>query len=100
MSILTFLMLACVMGSGAYMMMSSHYCEALFGIALTSNGINLLLIESSQPLNEAVDPLPQALILTAIVIGFGVLAFMAAFILHCIKLTGSDEVSSIKEEEF
>ena len=92
-------MLAFTIGGGVYLILSSHYAEMLLGMALFSNGINLLLLESSQPIEGAVDPLPQALILTAIVIGFGLLAFMAAFVLNRIESNKTDLIQQTSEED-
>lgn len=76
--------------TGLYMMMRRSIFKLLLGLALLSHAANLLIFtaggltrgmpplvaEGSDRLpDNAADPLPQALILTAIVIGFAVLAF-------------------------
>jgi multicomponent Na+:H+ antiporter subunit C len=43
------------------------------------------------------DPLPQALILTAIVISFGVTAFALVLTYRAYRATGSDDVDQVKE---
>ena len=81
----------------------------------TSNtGVNLVLvavgyirgrtapiINDSLPLTEAttrmIDPLPQALVLTAIVIGVGITALMLAYAYKLYTLKGSLDISTIKE---
>lgn len=73
----------------SYLIMQTSLIDYIFGFALLSNGINLMILFTSENpegrsvpiLTEGVvknlaDPLPQALILTAIVIGFGLIAFM------------------------
>jgi len=73
----------------SYLIMQARLTDLIFGFALLSNGINLMILFTSENpegksvpiLREAVvqnlvDPLPQALILTSIVIGFGLIAFM------------------------
>lgn len=73
----------------AYLIMQTRLTDFIFGFALLSNGINLMILFTSEnpqgksvPIltegveKNLVDPLPQALILTAIVIGFGLIAFM------------------------
>ena len=73
----------------SYLIMQARLTDFIFGFALLSNGINLMILFTSEDpkgksvpiLKEGieknlVDPLPQALILTAIVIGFGLIAFM------------------------
>lgn len=99
MTIFTFVMLAVVIGGGVYLFLSSHYGEIIVGIALLSNGVNLLILESSHPVEGVVDPLPQALILTAIVIGFALIAFVSAFFILSIENGGNSEVQPIGEEE-
>jgi multicomponent Na+:H+ antiporter subunit C len=42
------------------------------------------------------DPLPQALVLTAIVIGFGVLAFSVALIHRTHQATGTDDIDRLR----
>ena len=46
---------------------------------------------SAEPVVAPADPLPQALILTAIVIGFGVLAFSLALFHRSYQTIGSDD---------
>ncbi len=55
----------------------AHACNLLiFTISTTMRGKAPLIEEGRKHISEAVaDPLPQALVLTAIVIGFGVTAF-------------------------
>jgi len=81
-------------GTGVYLMLRRNLIKFIFGFILMGNGINLLIFtvgrltrgtppivpEDSEYLDGAVitnfaNPLPQALILTAIVIGFGFVAF-------------------------
>ncbi|MDZ4744343.1 MAG: NADH-quinone oxidoreductase subunit K [Verrucomicrobiota bacterium] len=71
-----------------YLMLNQSFVKILFGIAILSNAANLLILAMSGCPDNAVepfingqgvpmvDPLPQALILTAIVIGFGTIAYM------------------------
>lgn len=53
---------------------------------------------NDQPLAQMVDPLPQALILTAIVIGFGVMAFLLTLLVVTNRKTGTIEVADLAEE--
>ena len=52
----------------------------------------------AQPLAQMVDPLPQALILTAIVIGFGVMGFLLTLIVVTNRKTRTIEVNDLAEE--
>lgn len=53
---------------------------------------------NTQPLSQMVDPLPQALILTAIVIGFGVMGFLLTLLVVTNRKTKTIEVSELAEE--
>ena len=83
-AVLVGLLFACAI----HLILQSSFTKILFGFVVLSNAANLLILSMSgdpsgkmAPLMTAVagprvDPLPQALILTAIVIGFGVTAYL------------------------
>jgi len=56
------------------------------------------LITEGVPLAEFADPVPQSLILTAIVIGFGVLAFSLVLAHRVHQSSGSDDIDTIGPE--
>ncbi len=56
------------------------------------------IIESSQPLTLMVDPLPQALILTAIVIGFAMMGFTLTLIVQTARATDTLDTDELKEQ--
>ena len=79
--------------SGIFLLLRRSYICIVFGLIILSNGINLALFYGSSPKNalfafiatgDAVqvsnDPLPQALVLTAIVIGFALIGFLVALV--------------------
>ncbi|MBW7866235.1 MAG: Na+/H+ antiporter subunit C [Candidatus Hydrogenedentes bacterium] len=81
--------------AGVFLILRRNVVKLILGLALLGHGANLLIFTAggltrgraplvpegaTVPLPDAADPLPQALILTAIVIGFGVLAFMLALV--------------------
>ncbi len=85
-----------------YLILSRAKHEMVLGVVLFSNAVNLLiLVMSGSPeglappiLDEStsvasVDPLPQALILTAIVIGFGMVSFLITLV-YKIQAGGTD----------
>ncbi|MFC5788514.1 NADH-quinone oxidoreductase subunit K [Agromyces tardus] len=86
------LLMAVLFGSGVAVMLERSLTRVLIGFLLVGNGVNLLIyLMSGTPglapiLGEGVDesaisdPLPQAFILTAIVINLGITAFMLALI--------------------
>ncbi|HKH09361.1 MAG TPA: NADH-quinone oxidoreductase subunit K, partial [Agromyces sp.] len=90
---LTLVVLTAVLfGSGIAVMLERSLTRVLIGFLLVGNSVNLLIhLMSATPglapiLGEGVDeseisdPLPQAFILTAIVINLGITAFMLALI--------------------
>lgn len=91
------LMVGVFFAGGTYLLLQCTPIRVILGLALLSHGVNLLLFSSGaftrgQPpiiLDKAnftgdirafVDPLPQALILTAIVISFGITAFIVVLV--------------------
>lgn len=109
------LILAIVIGTlyaaGLYLMMRRNLVKLVIGLVLLSQAANLLiftasglrstrapLIESGEKAltGEFADPLPQALILTAIVIGFGVIAFTLVLFHRAYQTTGTDDLDRMK----
>lgn len=84
----TAILVGVLFGGACYLILQASFVRILFGFILLSNAANLFLLAMSRtphgksaPIVDAkpgpmVDPLPQALILTAIVIGFGVIAYL------------------------
>ena len=102
MSILLAFAAAALFGIGTYLLMQRKLSRIIIGIGLMSHGANILLITAgrrglpaligSGDESEFSDPLPQALTLTAIVITFGVTAFLLALAYRSWLLTSDDEV--------
>ncbi len=110
-SVVLALLVGGLFASGAYLILRRGQIKLILGIGLLSHGVNLLLFGSG-PLTRAAppifadkenyvqelatttfaDPLPQALILTAIVISFGITAFLVVLVSRRDSLTGSDIV--------
>jgi multicomponent Na+:H+ antiporter subunit C len=91
---------------GLYLMLQRNLMKVLFGIILLSHAANLLIFAvgglsrglpafiratADTTIGGSADPLPEALILTAIVIGFGVLAFTVVIVRRVFDTTGSDD---------
>lgn len=95
MTLLAVAVIAVLFAVGTYLLLQRALTRVVLGIALLGHGANLLLLyvggragtpafvgEQPPPatgpegLGGTVDPLPQALALTAIVISFGVIAFL------------------------
>ncbi|MEM9781154.1 MAG: Na+/H+ antiporter subunit C [Pseudomonadota bacterium] len=99
---------------GAYLMMSSSLIRFLFGLTVISNAINLMIFAAGRltygipPLvpegaktvdGNVANALPQALILTAIVIGFGLLVFALSLVLRAYMTFGTADSRRIREAE-
>ncbi|WP_050761937.1 Na(+)/H(+) antiporter subunit C [Beutenbergia cavernae] len=96
-------------GTGVYLLLERSLTRVLIGVALIGNGANLLLLVAggaaggppllgSGPEDEMSDPLPQAMVLTAIVITLGFTAFLLAMAYRSWQLHGHDEVQDDLED--
>jgi len=113
-----YLVLAVVIGTlftvGLYMMMRRSLTKVLIGLMLLAQAINLLIFttgrlrRASPPLIPAdalelsgpvADPLPQALILTAIVISFGVTAFALVLARQTYLIVGTNDMDTLRETD-
>ena len=95
------LLIAVLAGTGTYLVMHRTMTRIVLGLGLLGNAINLLILSSGDgpgvaPIigqeGDFTDPVPQALVLTAIVIGFGVTSFLLAMAYRAWTIHGSDEV--------
>ena len=101
-SIALFLFIGVLVGSGVYLTMERTLSRIFIGLALVTNGVDLMILAMGgssglPPLlggdaKAIVDPLPQALILTSIVLSMGTTAFGLALAYRSWRLTGNDEV--------
>jgi multicomponent K+:H+ antiporter subunit C len=92
-----------LVAGGIYLALRGRTFQVVLGLTLISYAVNLFLFGSgrlviNRPpiLSDAAtgytDPLPQALVLTAIVITFGMTAFTVVLSLRSFLETGSDQV--------
>ena len=95
--------------SGVYLLLARRTLPVVLGLSLIGYAVNLFLFASgglvldSAPLLDASrtvypDPLPQALVLTAIVIGFAMTAFLVVLALRGLGDLGTDQVDGPDEE--
>jgi multicomponent Na+:H+ antiporter subunit C len=95
--------------AGVYLLLDRSLTRVLVGFLLLGNATNLLLLSAAGPgglppilgiseADEMSDPLPQALILTAIVITFGVAAFVLALIHRSWALARNEAVATDEED--
>ena len=104
-SLVLVVVMAALIASGVYLLLERSLTRVVLGFLLIGNGVNLLiLIMTGRPgiapivtdgvsPDEYTDPLPQALILTAIVITFAVSSFLMALIYRSWRLANADEIS-------
>lgn len=95
-------------GIGAFLLMQRNLSRIVIGLAMLGHGANLLLLQAGgragrAPLvgvgtGPASDPLPQALALTAIVITFGVSAYLLTMAYRNWLMTDTDEVEDDLED--
>ena len=98
---------------GTYLLLQRTLTRIVIGIGLLGHGANLLLLQAGGPAGgvpfigptgggaagvTTADPLPQAMVLTAIVITFGVSAFLLAMAYRSWVLTGDDEAQDDVED--
>ncbi|MCS6838233.1 MAG: NADH-quinone oxidoreductase subunit K [Bdellovibrionaceae bacterium] len=100
--------------SGVYLILQKQLIRIILGLNIFSQAINLIIFVSgyngnhrpafilspSQTLNfPASDPLPQALILTAIVIGFALIAFFVVLVRRVFLELHSDDVTKMESSD-
>jgi multicomponent Na+:H+ antiporter subunit C len=96
--------ISAIMALGLYLMLSRHVMRIAYGVMLVSATVNLCIFlagrigDKPPPIMSAgetalgtgaANPLPQALVLTAIVIGFSLVAFLVALALKTYRRSGT-----------
>ena len=109
MELLLALAIGLLTACGVYLVLRERTFPVILGLTLLSYAVNLFLFASGRLSIDAppliatgahyTDPLPQALILTAIVIGFGMTAYLAMLALRALSESGDDHVDARKEDD-
>ena len=100
---------AAMIGCGVYLVLERSLTRVLVGLVMLGNGVNVLFLIASGRAGRAPiveegnsgsmsDALPQALVLTAIVISLGTSAFLLAMAYRSWQLTGHDDVQDDVED--
>ena len=98
------------LAAGFYLALSRDLLRCILGLALLGNAINLLLLASgrlgsAQPaviaagetlLRDAANPLPQALVLTAIVIGLALICFALVLAMRLLESQGHADIADLR----
>lgn len=94
-----------------YLLLRDSLIDQIFGLIVLSHAANLFvfgagrLLEGKPPIlngaptQQIADPLSQALVLTAIVIGFGVIAFATLLVVRLYSTFDTDDVHVLEEVE-
>ncbi len=103
-----------VVAAAIYLILSRALIRVLLGVVLLGNAINLLIFVAGRlthvvppiiaksarlPAIGAANPLPQALILTAIVIGFAMFAFLIVLALRAYQAMDADDTDHMRLAE-
>ena len=114
MEVILAVVIGALYAAGLYMMMRRSFVKLVIGLSLLGYASSLLIFTvngvtrgqpplvregMTQPVEPFADPLPQALILTAIVIGFGVQAFALVLFKRTYQSTNTDDLDGIKSTE-
>jgi multicomponent Na+:H+ antiporter subunit C len=114
MEVILALVIGVLYGASIYLMLRRSLVKLLLGLAMIGHAANLLIFTAAGLTRGAppvigpdatvleppfADPLPQALILTAIVIGLGVIAFALALSFKVYRAFGSDDLDTIRIDE-
>lgn len=101
------LMIGVLFSVGVYLVLQRNLTRVLVGLGVLAHAVNVMLLSSGSSGEPPIitegggpysDPLPQALILTAIVITFGVTAFLLGLALRGWAGVGDDVVEDDLED--
>jgi multicomponent Na+:H+ antiporter subunit C len=110
----TAILVGVLFGCATYLLMQRSFVKILFGFIILTNAANLLVLTmSGEPEGKMapvvtgefvarVDPLPQALILTAIVIGLGLTSYLVVLLYRLFldhRTTNASELYAERREE-
>ncbi|ODT66574.1 MAG: cation:proton antiporter [Pelagibacterium sp. SCN 63-23] len=99
---------------GIYLLLSRSVIRMLIGMTIFGNGVNLLIFTAGRvtreiapivppgldvPAGPIANPLPQALILTAIVIGFSMFAFLLVLAFRAYQSLDADNTDNMRLAE-
>lgn len=111
MEIFTAIIVGILFGCGTYLLLKRTLLWIIVGLALFSHGANLLLMQvglfrgvepilnSGVEISNYTDPIPQALILTAIVIGFAATAFILVLTYKIHQNFGTTDMDLLRGEK-
>lgn len=114
MELLFVILIGLFFAAAVYLMLSKFLVRVLLGVVLLGNAVNLLLFTNGRILRDVppiipeghdvpatltANPLPQALILTAIVISFSFFAFLLVLVYRAYQDLGTDNANEMRVAE-
>ncbi|WP_062105412.1 Na(+)/H(+) antiporter subunit C [Bacillus niameyensis] len=95
---------------GTYLILSNQMLRIILGLSIISHAVNLMIMVMgglktggppllSETISKFTDAIPQALILTAIVINFAVTAFLLVLSYRTYKIHGTDDMNQLRGNE-
>jgi multicomponent Na+:H+ antiporter subunit C len=98
---------------GVYLLLRRSIVKVILGVFVLSNATNLIIFlsggikrggigfldQEGESTTVMSDPLPQALILTAIVIGLGIAAYILVLKYQYFKVTGTNDLDQMKNSD-
>lgn len=113
MEVLLAILVGVLYTAGVYMLLRRSILKFIIGIIFLSNATNLLVFltagiipgepvfidETGSATEHLADPLPQALVLTAVVIGFGIVVYLLAVKYRLFYETHTDDLDQLKPTE-
>ena len=111
MQIILALVIGVLYAAGVYLMLRRNIVKLIIGLSFLGHATNLLIFTvgnlsrqaaalipagADAPIKPVADPLPQALILTAIVIGFGAVAFAIVLLRGLYHSQASDDLDDMR----
>ncbi|MCQ0989576.1 Na+/H+ antiporter subunit C [Jiella marina] len=106
-------LVGCLFTVSLYLLLSKHIIRMLLGVVLLSNAVNILIFtagrivsvappfipQDAETVSDVANPLPQALVLTAIVISFSFFAFLLVLAYRAYQDLGTDDTDEMRVAE-
>jgi len=106
-------LVGCLFTVSLYLLLSKHIIRMLLGVVLLSNAVNILIFtagrivsvappfipQDADTVSDVANPLPQALVLTAIVISFSFFAFLLVLAYRAYQDLGTDDTDEMRVAE-
>ena len=98
MNVVIAILIGSLFAGGLFCLLRRSMMKLVIGIILLSQGANLRVF-SAGGLPGFADPLLQALVLTAIVIGFGLVVFSLSLLLRAYSAVGDDDINAFNKTD-